>query len=364
VLKRPGQPLDGHTAALMGDRFGADFSDVRVHTGLAAEQSAALLQARAYAQGSHIVLGAGQPRFDSREGRALLAHELAHVVQARSASGGDSQVSQPGSASEREAEGIAADLAAGRRLRTIRERAGGIHRNYVGSSSEVSTNVSETISNAPAGLTQWNGTFSWTSRFGLFYNAVNRTVTVIMRLHTTASDDVKRAWKYAIENKWSDRYALYIRGPKPGDREECYPLGVDVQWVDDAAKAHYTITPNAPGATAGGRAGLGGTISMLGWGTRDTVDVTHEFGHMLGNTEEYFTTNGVDFTFGGKKSGYRDPGGGVMNNPSENPEPRHYELVRRNAAALRGVDETRCRIGPLCLGPGDFQAPKGDMQYA
>jgi hypothetical protein len=41
---------------------------------------------------------------------------------------------------------------------------------------------------------------------------------------------------------------------------------------------------------------------MTDWGTADRTDITHEFGHMLGNAEEYFTTNGTDYTAGGTKT--------------------------------------------------------------
>ena len=80
------------------------------------------------------------------------------------------------------------------------------------------------------------------------------------------------------------------------------------------------------------------------WGTCDTVDVVHEFGHMLGNTDEYFTTNGIDYTEGGTKRGYRDAGGGVMNNSVEDPFDHHFDLIRRKSAELLGVSPARCAI--------------------
>jgi hypothetical protein len=65
---------------------------------------------------------------------------------------------------------------------------------------------------------------------------------------------------------------------------------------------------------------------------------------MLGNPEEYFTTNGKDYTEKGTRRGYRDVGGGVMNNPSEDAFTRHYDLIRRNAASSLGVPESRCKV--------------------
>ena len=65
----------------MGQRFGHDFSRVRVHTGRAAEQSARDVNAHAYTVGHNIAFGAGRFAPGTYEGRRLLAHELTHVVQ-------------------------------------------------------------------------------------------------------------------------------------------------------------------------------------------------------------------------------------------------------------------------------------------
>ncbi len=211
------------------------------------------------------------------------------------------------------------------------------------STRDVDQSVSETISNAPAAYAAWNGTFGWKSRFSLFVDRAAHTLSVIVRINSSATAAQKSSWESAIESKWSNRFTLVVAGAAPTDPVERYPITVDLQW-SNAANAHYNVAPNNPGATASGRAGLGGTISMTGWGTSDTVDITHEFGHMLGNPEEYFTTNGVDYTGGGTRTGFRDTGGGVMNNPGEAPAPRHFNLIRQQAAATLGVPEARCTV--------------------
>jgi hypothetical protein len=83
VSRAPGQPLDTATRAFMESRFGHDFSRVRVHTGGSAAASATAAGARAYTYGSDVFFGAGQYSPGTYEGRGLLAHELAHVVQQR-----------------------------------------------------------------------------------------------------------------------------------------------------------------------------------------------------------------------------------------------------------------------------------------
>ncbi|MGE3154215.1 MAG: DUF4157 domain-containing protein [Nitrospiraceae bacterium] len=81
VLNSSGQPLDASIRAFFGSRFGHDFSRVRVHADGKADKSARAVNAHAYTVGPNIVFGARQFSHETREGRRLLAHELAHVVQ-------------------------------------------------------------------------------------------------------------------------------------------------------------------------------------------------------------------------------------------------------------------------------------------
>ena len=81
VVRSPGQPLDPATRSSMEQRFGHDFSQVRVHHDGAAGRSARMVNASAYTVGNHIVFGNGQLQPQASDGRRLLAHELTHVVQ-------------------------------------------------------------------------------------------------------------------------------------------------------------------------------------------------------------------------------------------------------------------------------------------
>jgi hypothetical protein len=76
-----GQPLDDTLRREMEQRFGCDFSRVRVHLGSAAEHSARDVNARAYTLGDRMVFDAGEFNPATGAGRRLLAHELTHVVQ-------------------------------------------------------------------------------------------------------------------------------------------------------------------------------------------------------------------------------------------------------------------------------------------
>ena len=64
-------------------RFGYDFSQVRVHTGARAAETARTLNARAYTVGRDIVFGPRHYAPETVAGKRLLAHELTHVVQQR-----------------------------------------------------------------------------------------------------------------------------------------------------------------------------------------------------------------------------------------------------------------------------------------
>lgn len=119
VLRSSGQPLDPATRTFMESRFGHDFSRVRVHTDAAAAASAQTVGASAYTVGRHLAFDQGFYAPHTPQGRRLLAHELAHVVQQDSASAltaGGLRISQPDDAAETEAASVAEKVASGQAL--------------------------------------------------------------------------------------------------------------------------------------------------------------------------------------------------------------------------------------------------------
>lgn len=109
-----GRPLDTEVRADMEARFGHDFGSVRVHTGSAAETSAAAVDANAYTLGRDVVFGAGHDDPGTRTGLRTLAHELTHVVQ-QSGSGSlgpqaELRIGDAGDRFEREADAVAAAI--------------------------------------------------------------------------------------------------------------------------------------------------------------------------------------------------------------------------------------------------------------
>ena len=81
ALRSSDQPLDSATRSFMEPHFGLDFSNVRVHTGREAGESAKAISANAYTFGHHIVFAPGRFAPQTHGGQSLLAHELAHVAQ-------------------------------------------------------------------------------------------------------------------------------------------------------------------------------------------------------------------------------------------------------------------------------------------
>ncbi|MFF3328203.1 DUF4157 domain-containing protein [Streptomyces sp. NPDC002888] len=126
VLRGPGQPLEPPVRSGMEGWFGRDLGAVRIHSDGAAARSAADIGALAYTVGNRVAFGERQFRPGTDDGRRLLAHELAHVVQQGGVpppSGGALRLGAPDDRHEREAHSVAARAAhptAGDRPDTVR----------------------------------------------------------------------------------------------------------------------------------------------------------------------------------------------------------------------------------------------------
>jgi hypothetical protein len=85
TLQSTGAQMDFGTRSFMEDRFGYDFSEVKIHTGSVAEKSAGSINALAYTHKNHIAFKSGQYNPQEESGKRLLAHELTHVLQQNTA---------------------------------------------------------------------------------------------------------------------------------------------------------------------------------------------------------------------------------------------------------------------------------------
>jgi hypothetical protein len=76
-----GRPLPDEVRAEMESSLDADFSAVRIHTDEEAAQLSKMLKAQAFTRGDDIFFNQGKFDPETRAGKHLLAHELAHVKQ-------------------------------------------------------------------------------------------------------------------------------------------------------------------------------------------------------------------------------------------------------------------------------------------
>ena len=130
---RGGEPLDAGTRASLESRFGQDLAGVRVHTGADAAASARALDARAYTDGQDIVFAAGAYNPGTAEGQRLLAHEVAHTLQAEGPAAPPGPVSRPRDTAEVAATRAAEAVAGGRPPPPVGARpAGVLHRQAEG----------------------------------------------------------------------------------------------------------------------------------------------------------------------------------------------------------------------------------------
>ncbi|WP_053004315.1 DUF4157 domain-containing protein [Flavobacterium sp. ABG] len=79
--KGGGSPLTNQTKEEMESGFGADFSDVKIHSDSNAIQMNKELGSQAFASGNDVYFNQGKYNPDSQSGKHLLAHELTHTLQ-------------------------------------------------------------------------------------------------------------------------------------------------------------------------------------------------------------------------------------------------------------------------------------------
>jgi phage-related protein len=108
-----GAPLPAAVVAAYRQAWGQDFDGVVVHADEGAARAAQLLGAEAFACGEHLYFDHGRYAPDGSAGAALLAHELAHVVQYRSGALAYARpISSPGDAAESAADAYVARMPA------------------------------------------------------------------------------------------------------------------------------------------------------------------------------------------------------------------------------------------------------------
>lgn len=106
-----GKSLNGNTQSRMEAAFGTGFSNVEIHHDSNAEDLSGKLGARAFTVGDHIAFAKGEYEPGTIAGEALIAHELAHVIQQNGGNG--TNVQSKGNTNQTDLEKDADNAAAG-----------------------------------------------------------------------------------------------------------------------------------------------------------------------------------------------------------------------------------------------------------
>ncbi|GAB4115148.1 MAG: hypothetical protein OHK0050_20200 [Roseiflexaceae bacterium] len=113
-MRGQGSSLSDSMRNSMEQSFGTSFEDVRVHTGTESSALNQRISARAFTTGNDIFLGQQASASD----HSLMAHELTHVVQQRSMSGGGPMTVGPaGDSYEQQADQMASAVVSGQTQR-------------------------------------------------------------------------------------------------------------------------------------------------------------------------------------------------------------------------------------------------------
>jgi hypothetical protein len=116
-----------------------------------------------------------------------------------------------------------------------------------------------------------------------------------------------------------------------------YPIEIVIAWVDNERRPLRHPRECGPAMEAVVPARAADEHGRLG--TADTEDITHEFGHILGCPE---STSRRTASTSYPRVGRVATWGRVMNNPAGRALARNFEVIRQEAATLRGV----ARSGP------------------
>lgn len=210
-----GRPLNASARGLMERSFGEDFGSVRVHSGPKAVKATQSLKANAFTVGEDIVFGEGRLQPESGEGRRLLAHELAHVVQQRRSTGGRANVEQ----TERDARQASVQASRGGPVE-VRERAEPGAPQMDASGDLVKANVESLERLGPGGADSATGRLTQTPAGPLDPSAFPDTTTFHLEMSGAAERGGVDSKTDIVLDLRDVILAPERRSPKPDPKEE------------------------------------------------------------------------------------------------------------------------------------------------
>jgi hypothetical protein len=286
-----GNAMDYNTRSYMEDRFGYNFSDVKIHTGSVAAKSADAINAHAYTTSNNIVFNNGKYNPETTTGKQLLAHELTHVIQQKSANPSSTYVQRESvyedvaTVNPGHAGGIYSGTVnryeyndrAAYNTRIANNRTNTIHRGSVNVRFDSNTCVLE----VPVSMQFVNHTAGINTSCGDISGRVNDPVRpVSASAFASTVTHVMSSLQSGINN-W---YKVRLGNPTPtGCTASEIPIRVILTQV--AANPDYTIVITGNDGRSYVR---GNQMVMCGSDASDSDIIIHEGGHfILGHGDEY-----------------------------------------------------------------------------
>jgi len=191
----------------------------------------------------------------------------------------------------------------------------------------------------------------WHIFFTLVFMPSINSLRVIVPIKATTQDgaaagfELTSNWRTHIHASWSNKYKIRRAG---NEQDRGIPILFDVQWTDSDLNT-YPVTAVPQAQTAAERFGADAhptrqevadhndreTEDLKKWGIVDRQALLHEFGHMIGNPDEYQVVgfvgeNNRGYPYDGNynRAGYSNDS--IMNNPRSQSKiyPRHYTYIR------------------------------------
>ncbi len=183
---------------------------------------------------------------------------------------------------------------------------------------------------------------AFSGRGTVFQQAVaRREIGDVPATHDGAdiSDQVKRNWSSRIVERWNG--AVFTIQDTTGDDLDTYDIEFNFEWADsgeDVRTLHKVFAVRTTDASQP----ADGTIDTHFWGVNDGgttgAAIAHEFGHLIGNPDEYGAC-----TFKGRNN-VRDSKSIMDNETTGQSKAGHYWLISKHAAAMLGVDPAKCVV--------------------
>ena len=163
---------------------------------------------------------------------------------------------------------------------------------------------------------------------------------------TKLTSGILNKWSSMIGKKWMGAKFVYKDTTQNRVIHES-PIKFTVKWASSPVGSS-TVYCVARKQHLPGKAAEDGTIDVMYWGADDGFirksdlkeksAVAHEFGHLLGNPDEYNTV-----TFQGRTV---TDNGGIMDTHEMNyPKPGHFYLIGTQLADYYGYNRAQCSIG-------------------